>query len=316
MKKSALLLFAMAAVMSVGFLSCKDSTPPAPTAVINATIDGYTVAFDPTVTDASTYEWNFGDGGSSTEAKPTHTYASSGIYNVTLVVTGEGGEVTATKEITIAASFMEMLTGGESAADGKTWVLSRIVTPGDGSGAVISDMTADNLYSDNFLDDYSLGDEYDNEFTFYSNGDYSINPVNGNVLAGEVYGVLSGYIQGDPAVDIRMCAASFDPPSGAKFEIHNNEDLIVNAITDPETTDIPPLHENVIFTGKTWISLSEGAYFGILDYPTTAKFIIKSITLDKLQVALFLCGYSYGDMEDIELPTNLIQFTYIPKSSE
>jgi PKD repeat protein len=35
--------------------------------------------------------WNFGDGGSSTSANPSHTYASAGTYDVTLSVTDDGG---------------------------------------------------------------------------------------------------------------------------------------------------------------------------------------------------------------------------------
>jgi gliding motility-associated-like protein len=38
-------------------------------------------------TTAYDIHWNFGDGNSSIESNPTHTYGSNGIYNVTLVVT-------------------------------------------------------------------------------------------------------------------------------------------------------------------------------------------------------------------------------------
>ncbi|MEO3816964.1 ThuA domain-containing protein [Plantactinospora sp. B24E8] len=38
-----------------------------------------------------TYAWTFGDGGSSTEANPTHTYAAPGNYNAQLTVTNDGG---------------------------------------------------------------------------------------------------------------------------------------------------------------------------------------------------------------------------------
>jgi len=34
-----------------------------------------------------TYEWDFGDGGTSTLQSPTHTYANAGAYNVSLTVT-------------------------------------------------------------------------------------------------------------------------------------------------------------------------------------------------------------------------------------
>ncbi|ROP35794.1 ThuA domain-containing protein [Saccharothrix texasensis] len=39
-----------------------------------------------------TYAWTFGDGGSSTEAEPTHTYRSNGVYNAQLTVTDPSGK--------------------------------------------------------------------------------------------------------------------------------------------------------------------------------------------------------------------------------
>ncbi len=38
------------------------------------------------------YEWDFGDGTTSTEREPTHTYYEAGYYNVSLKVIGDGGE--------------------------------------------------------------------------------------------------------------------------------------------------------------------------------------------------------------------------------
>jgi PKD repeat protein len=314
MKKNTFLLLTMVAIAAVVVTSC--SKTPAPTAEIFATINGYEVTFNPTVTDVDTYAWDFGDGSTSTEPNPTHTYATSGDKNVTLVVKGGGGEATAQKTITIAASFLEMLTGGISGTTSKTWVLTSTYYPGDGGGPITPDMAVTIPSADNLLGMFGLDAEYDNEFTFSADGTYAMNPKNGNVLAGAVYGNVAGTIQGTPAYDIGMCAATFTPPASATWTEHNT-DLIVDAITDPNTSDIPPVHANVTFTGKKWISLSEGAYFGILDFPTTAKFIVKEITPTKMSVALFLCGYGYGDnLDDMMLPTNLIQITFVPKGTK
>jgi len=316
MKKITFLVFSLVAIISVMVISCSKDTP-APTVEIFATIDGYTVSFNPTVTDVDTYAWDFDDGETSTEAKPVHTYAVSGTYQVTLVVKGEGGEATAVKDLTIAASFLEMLTGGASADNGKTWVLTPIYTPGvEGGGPITAEMPITQDSFDNALAMFQLESEYDNEYTFFANGDYQIDPKNGFVLAGAVYGSLNEIIEGEPAYEIGMCKASFTAPTGATFEVHH-EDLIVDAITDPNTSDVPPVHADVTFTNKTWISLSEGAFFGILDFPTTTQFIIKEITPTRMTVALFLCGYGYGEnIADIMLPTNLIHLTFVPKSSK
>lgn len=41
--------------------------------------------------DIASWQWNFGDGASSTEQNPVHTFAETGSYEVTLVVTDAGG---------------------------------------------------------------------------------------------------------------------------------------------------------------------------------------------------------------------------------
>jgi len=57
----------------------------------------FTVQFqDATFGTAQSYRWDFGDGVTSTEATPTHTYTTAGDFTVTLTATGSGG---ATKRI-------------------------------------------------------------------------------------------------------------------------------------------------------------------------------------------------------------------------
>jgi PKD repeat protein len=57
------------------------------------------VAFKDKSTGATpmTYQWDFGDGATSTAASPTHTYAADGVYTVTLTVTNVFGSDTATR---------------------------------------------------------------------------------------------------------------------------------------------------------------------------------------------------------------------------
>ncbi len=51
-----------------------------------------TVQFtDQTSPAATSWLWDFGDGGTSTQQNPSHTYSSFGIFNVTLTATGPGG---------------------------------------------------------------------------------------------------------------------------------------------------------------------------------------------------------------------------------
>lgn len=56
----------------------------------------YAWDFTNTSTNASTYSWTFGDGTTSTEESPEHTYATNGQYTVCLTVTGACGGETVT----------------------------------------------------------------------------------------------------------------------------------------------------------------------------------------------------------------------------
>jgi predicted outer membrane repeat protein len=51
------------------------------------------------------YYWNFGDGNSSTDQNPTHTYNTPGTYNVTETVTGPGGNNTQTQTNLITVNY-------------------------------------------------------------------------------------------------------------------------------------------------------------------------------------------------------------------
>lgn len=64
-----------------------DTDPPiAGDALFTYVSDGYHVTFTNTSTVPGTYAWDFGDGESSTDKSPEHTYTAKGEYNVTLTV--------------------------------------------------------------------------------------------------------------------------------------------------------------------------------------------------------------------------------------
>ena len=76
--------------------------PPAPVANFVPTInaDGNVNLLN-TSTDGTQYEWLFGDGNTSTEENPSHTYDSTGTYEVTLIVTNNCGTDTITQEVSV-----------------------------------------------------------------------------------------------------------------------------------------------------------------------------------------------------------------------
>lgn len=80
------------------------------------TINGQTVSFTNTSVGATSYLWNFGDGQTSTLASPSHTYATGGVYTVTLSSTNDCGTTTSTQTISLlappTASFTATPTSG------------------------------------------------------------------------------------------------------------------------------------------------------------------------------------------------------------
>ncbi len=52
----------------------------------------------------ASYAWVFGDGNTSTQANPSHTYASAGVYSATLTVTDNSGLSTTSTTLTITAT--------------------------------------------------------------------------------------------------------------------------------------------------------------------------------------------------------------------
>ncbi|MEZ4774308.1 MAG: PKD domain-containing protein [Bacteroidia bacterium] len=68
--------------------------------------NGGAVAFvDNSVADS--WSWNFGDGNTSTVQSPTHTYAASGNYTVSLIVTSCGSSDTTTQQISVILTSLK-----------------------------------------------------------------------------------------------------------------------------------------------------------------------------------------------------------------
>ena len=96
MKSSKFILSLFTLLVGVLLIASCGEDDPAPItgeALFTYEIDGYTVTFTntSTVSGEVTYLWDFGDGETSTEENPVHTYNAKGEYTVTLTVTDEQG---------------------------------------------------------------------------------------------------------------------------------------------------------------------------------------------------------------------------------
>jgi PKD repeat protein len=97
---------------------------PAPTASFTSDVTSGTAPLAVQFTDTSTgvptaWNWNFGDGQSSTVQSPAHTFTAPGTYSVTLAASNGAGSTSASTTVTVAAvpvaptaSFTSSVTSG------------------------------------------------------------------------------------------------------------------------------------------------------------------------------------------------------------
>jgi len=104
-----------------------------------------TVQFTDTSTgDPTTWSWSFGDGATSTERHPIHTYTAPGTYTVSLTVTSAGGSNTMTKmrHVTVT-SAVQISLGDVGAAKGQTTRALLTIRNASAIGAGSLDLTYD-----------------------------------------------------------------------------------------------------------------------------------------------------------------------------
>ncbi|PKP46190.1 MAG: hypothetical protein CVT95_07335, partial [Bacteroidetes bacterium HGW-Bacteroidetes-12] len=70
----------------------------------NPSCSGTVCFIDQSQNAPTSWAWNFGDASSSTQQNPCHTYASDGVYNVTLIATNANGSDTITQAVTITTA--------------------------------------------------------------------------------------------------------------------------------------------------------------------------------------------------------------------
>ncbi len=170
MKKTNLLLMAtfMMLFSTVIFTSCNDDDEPTPItgeALFSYVADGLTVTFtnESTVTPPVTYLWDFGDGETSTEKDPVHTYASKGEYTVKLTVTDQNnGKHNVSTKITVDRKGRINFNDGDL-SDWDVVTEEQFVVPlGDNSGVMVKakyEYDADYIYG-YYVFEGTLGTEY------------------------------------------------------------------------------------------------------------------------------------------------------------
>jgi PKD repeat protein len=306
-----LLGLSIIAAMGFFFSSCgDDDTPPAPTIKLYVEVDGFTANIAAKAENVTSWHWDYGDGTTSDSiGGHTHTYAEGGDYTITCTVRGDGGEATDTWDVNIA-TIEELLTGGSS----KTWVLSKTAGNMDGvSYRVNSSFTLDMpTAGSDVLDIVGLEEEYDNEFTFNSDGSYSMDFGNGNVLAGWVYSSREMPDNIVKTTSYGIFSLKLTAPENASWSLHKNTDLTINAVYDINGNNKGGVEETVVFGSVNYLTFDGDGFIGMKDYKNHA--IIRNISKEFLTVTIFWSSYYDDDNIGIyNLPSMMLTLTFIPK---
>ena len=137
MKTTNLSILIIALIAAVNFASCKkDSAKPEPFVFYSVSVDGATVTFTNKSTGTATYEWDFGDGTTSTDENPVHTYPGKGKYVPTLYATFSSGEKAEASTVLHIAKVSSIKLDDNSLSDWDT-ITHNVVLAGDNSGNFI-----------------------------------------------------------------------------------------------------------------------------------------------------------------------------------
>ncbi len=191
MKKNILkwnvLPYLLIGALALGLWSCGDDEPApedtAPNASFQEEVTDFTVAFTNFSQNATNYSWDFGDGNSSTDESPSHTYDEAGTYTVVLTATNDAGDsddFSKDLNITDPDEALTLLTGTES----KTWKLYREGT----SMQLGPNSTNPGGWWTGLTNDGSRNCLYEQTFTFTRSGDYIFD--DGGMFWGE-FGVFN-----------------------------------------------------------------------------------------------------------------------------
>lgn len=231
-----------------------------PAANFSYTKEGYTVTFKNSSSNSTSYTWDFGDGGMSSEKDPVHTYATEGDYTVTLTAMDDNGKSDVkTEVVTISAA---VFTGAVlSSETGKTWKLngeaSYIVGPAPGSGDWWPGLDAAGVLA--------RACQMDDEFIFFDNGDFNYD------AKGEVF--AEDYMGG-----INDCMAEGDIPSPYNLLTSGN-----HAFEVTEASGNSPATIRVIGDGA-FIGWNKGYNGG--EISSASGFIPSEITYEVLDYSL------------------------------
>lgn len=94
----------------------------------DTTFDGKNEFYNRTLNGANTWFWNFGDGNTSTEKNPRHSYLNNGTYTVSLLATNGIGSATKSSQVLVARPNAPQVLGDTNCINGRV----KLVATGSG----------------------------------------------------------------------------------------------------------------------------------------------------------------------------------------
>ena len=295
-RKLFILILTFSWIMVLMLPSCQEeeTRPVFPlSAEIFHSATGRQVAFTALTHSAVSWEWDFGDGKTSTEKNPVHVYDEGGYYVAKLTAKDKEGS-TATKEVNLAIELTpySLLTGDHTAANykGKTWKLTAdhgtegdYLATADANLTVVED-TPKPLPAGIFSTEFGMGAIYDDEYTFYNDGSYGIDvKADGGVLGGLVYQmVLNGGkdIINANGKDYGLCIAKNTPDPGGTFTYTEKENFTVPSVYGPGGA--------ATFNDVSTLNFSGTGFIGFRDFQN--KVILNKISDTRMQLIMFMAA--------------------------
>ncbi len=270
------------------FQSCKKestTTEPPQVGVFFSIVDKQ-AAFTALTLRATTWNWDFGDGTSSTEKNPVHVYKDGGYYTAKLTGGNAQGETASyTVNLAVALTPYALLTGDHTAAGyhGKTWKLSSTASGGLFSNADADFTIVEGPLPPGIFGNLGLGEIYDDTFTFSFDGGYSHDvKSDGASFGGIVYQYVTNGGAGiaNEGPGYGLCTGKYTPQSGAKFTYVEKENFPVPSVYGPGGVVTYPNVSTLDFTGTEFI--------GFMDFQR--KVIVKDITDSSMKVVMFMAA--------------------------